>query len=369
MPVSPTLAEGLAAATVTAYLEAERALLERIAAALERSLEAPNWAERQLFEVQAFRRQAQALLLELQRTTQRTVNEAVATAANRGTAAAVAELSAALAIAPDDLLGALPGGEAVVRLVTEAVTRITATHPRILRATEDAYRQVIADVAPRVLLGAETRREAAQEALNRFAQRGITGFVDTAGRGWDMSSYVEMALRTATAHAAVDAHSERLATAGYDLIVVSDAPQECVICRPWEGKVLSLSGTTVGAISLQHATQDGKTVRIAVAGTLAAARAAGLYHPGCRHSHSAYLPGVTRPPTATADPEGDKARQRLRALERRVRAAKRLEAAALDETARKAARSRVRAAQAAIREHVASSPAKRQPTREGLGAR
>ena len=369
MPVSPTLAEGLAQATVDAYLEAERALLTRIAAALAKGLDAPAWAERQLFEVQSFRRQARALLVELQATAQRTVNEAVATAANRGTAAAVAELSTALGAAPDDLLGALPGGQAVVRLVTEAVTRITGTHARILRASEDAYRQVISDVAPRVLLGAETRREAAQEALNRFAERGVTGFVDSAGRGWDMSSYVEMALRTATAHAAVDAHSERLETAGYDLIVVSDAPQECKLCRPWEGKVLSLTGTTIGAIDVQHATDDDRTVHVTIAGTLAAARTAGLYHPGCRHSHSAYLPGVTRPPTATADPEGDKARQRLRLLERRVRAAKRLEAAALDDTARKAARAKVRTAQAAIRDHVASTTAKRQPAREGLGAR
>jgi len=369
MPVSPTLAEGLAQATVDAYLEAERSLLQRIAAALAKGLEAPNWAERQLFEVQAFRRQAQALLAGLQRTTQATVNEAVSTAANRGTAAAVAELSSALAVAPDDLLGALPGGQAVVRLVTETVTRVTGTHPRILRATEDAYRQVISEVASRTLLGAETRRDTAQAALDRFAQRGITGFVDRAGRGWDLSSYTEMAVRTATAHAAVDAHTERLQTAGLDLVVVSDAPQECKLCRPWEGKVLSLSGTTVGAISLQHATDDARTVRVTVAGTLAAARAAGLYHPGCRHSHSAYLPGVTRPPTATADPDGDRARQKLRYLERRVRAAKRLEAAALDDDARKAARVRVRAAQAAIRDHVATSSAKRQPSREGLGAR
>lgn len=368
MPVSPELASGLAQAVLDAYLEAERALLERIARAIAEGIDAPAWAKRQLFAVQSYRRQAEALLAELGRTAALAVDEAVTTAANRGTAAAASEVAVLLSRPVDDLLGALPGQRAVVRLVTEAVGQVIGTHPRILRATTDVYRQIIADVSSRALLGAETRRETAQAALDRFASKGITGFVDTAGRGWTMESYVEMATRTATTRALVEAHSERLVNAGMDLVVVSDAPQECKLCRPWEGKVLSLSGATVGVIEREHATVDGRMVRVSVAGSLAMARAAGLYHPGCRHSHSAYLPGLTRPPTATADPEGDVARQRLRALERRVRAAKRLEAVALDENARRAARAKVRAGQAAIREHVATSSAKRQSHRERLGA-
>lgn len=367
MPISPTLAEGLAQATVDAYLEAERSLLERIARALARGLDAPAWAEAQLLQVQAFRRDAQALLVALNGTVSTAIGDAVATAANRGTASAAAELATALGRPIDDMLGALPGQQAVIRLVAETITKITSTHPRILRSAEDAYRQVIAETSSRTLLGAETRRDTAQAALDRFAARGITGFVDKAGRGWDLASYTEMAVRTATAHAAVDAHSERLTTAGIDLIVVSDAPQECKLCRPWEGKVLSLSGGVVGAIDREHATRDGARVRVNVAGTLAQARADGLYHPGCRHSHSAYLPGVTKPPTATADPQGDADRQRLRLLERRVRAAKRQEAAALDPAAAKAARAKVRTAQAAIRDHVATSSAKRQNQREQIG--
>lgn len=367
MAVSPTLAEGLTQATVDAYLEAERSLLERIARALARGIDAPAWAEQQLLQVQRFRRDAEELLDQLAIRVTGTVGEAVAVAANRGTAAAAAELGTALGRPVDDMLGALPGRQAVVRLVTEAVGQVTATHPRILRSAEDVYRSVIADVVSRTLLGSDTRRDTAQAALDRFARRGVTGFVDRAGRGWDLASYTEMAVRTATAHAAVDAHTERLGAAGIDLVVVSDAPQECKLCRPWEGKVLSLSGGVVGAIDAEHATRDGKRVRINVAGTLRQARAAGLYHPGCRHSHSAYLPGVTRPPTATADPQGDADRQRLRALERRVRAAKRQEAVALDDTARRAAAVKVRDAQAAIRAHVDTSSAKRQNQREQIG--
>ena len=367
---SPTLAENLARAVVDAYGEAERALLERIARSLAEGIDAPAWAERQLFAVQSYRREAERILTTLTTTATVAVNEAVSTAANRGTAEALAELAEALDQPIPSLLGQLPGQAAVVRLVSETVGRVTGTHPRILRSTQDAYRQVIAEVSSRHMLGVEDRRATAQEALNRFAQRGITGFVDRAGRGWDLASYVEMATRTASTHASVDAHSERLRAAGHDLILVSDAPQECKLCRPWEGRVLSLTGATIGVIRQPHATDEASTVSVKVHGSLAMARAAGLYHPGCRHSHSLYLPGMSsRRLGGVADPEGDKARQRLRALERRVRAARRLEAAAMDDTARRAARAKVRAAQSAIRAHVDSSSAKRQPAREGLGAR
>lgn len=43
----------------------------------------------------------------------------------------------------------------------------------------------------------------------------------------------------------------------------------------------------------------------------------------CRHTTSAYLPGVTKTPKRTADPAGDKLRQEQRARERDIRARKR----------------------------------------------
>lgn len=370
MPVSPTLAENLAGTVLDLYLDAEQALLARIARSLAEGIDAPGWAERQLLLVQTYRARAARLLAEVERSAAAAVGDAVQTAWNRGTAAALADLQKLGQLDPAGALTldqVLPGARAVERLAAETISTVTATTPRILRATQDVYRDVISQVASRTLLGAETRRQTAQEALNRFARRGVTGFVDRAGRGWSMESYVEMAVRTATAHAAVDAHTARLEASGHDLVIVSDAPQECARCRPWEGKVLSLSGGTVGAIQTDHATADGQRVRVHVAGTLRQARAAGLYHPGCRHSHSAYLPGVTAAPTDTADPQGDADRQRLRALERRVRAAKREQSAALDDGAARKAGAKVRDAQAAIRQHVATSSAKRIPAREQIG--
>ena len=102
--------------------------------------------------------------------------------------------------------------------------------------------------------------------------------------------------------------------------------------------------------------------------TMDQARAAGLFHCNCRHSVSAYQPGITEPMHGTEDPQGYADTTKLRYLERRTRAAKRVEAVAMSEEARKIAAARVAAYQAKIRAHVASTTAKRQPVRERLGA-
>lgn len=356
MPISPEYAENLAAPIAALYADAERILLERIAKALAAEMDAPDWAERKLIQLQLLQAQNAGLLRELSGRSAEEIAAAILKAYNRGTAMAVADL-ADLVTDPARAASLTPGLPAIESMVTEAVAAASSTHGRILRATDDVFRQVIARTAPQVLLGTQTRREAAQAALDEFAGRGITGFMDRSGRNWEMASYVEMSTRAATANAAITGHSDRLLAAGIDTVQVSDAPQECSKCRPWEGKVLSLSGT---------ARADG----VPVAGTLAQAKADGLFHPGCRHSVSAYLHGYSRPaPARTADPEGDAARRRLRYLERKVREWKRREAVALSPETGEAARVKVRAYQAAIREHVASTPAKRQRQREQLGAR
>lgn len=102
--------------------------------------------------------------------------------------------------------------------------------------------------------------------------------------------------------------------------------------------------------------------------TLDEARAAGLMHCNCRHSVSAYQEGITRPMGDVADPEGYADTQKLRYLERQTRAAKRVQAAAMDDVASQAAGVRVRAYQAKIRDLVSTTTAKRQPVRERLGA-
>lgn len=357
MPVSPALAKDLAARVRELYDEAEGVLLERLAAALEADIDSPRWAELKLASVGNLRTAVEEVAAALQTDTTGAVAEALITAYNRGRQAAVAELGALDIGRELDARRALPNAPAVDRLAASYAQDTRPLYQRITRSIVDTYRSIVARVSGAQLLTGITRRDASQRALNTFAQHGITGFVDSAGRNWDMASYAEMAVRSVTARAAIEGHIDSLAEIRIGLVIVSDAPLECPLCRPWEGEILTL-GAASGphTVRAQHELhEDGRTVAVHVAGSLIEARAAGLFHPNCRHSLGAYLPGVTtRPPHHATPGTTYEDTQRQREIERHIRAWKRRAAAAMDDTARRKANAKVREWQKAAREHVAA---------------
>ncbi|MFF8408987.1 phage minor capsid protein [Streptomyces omiyaensis] len=369
MPVSPAMAENLAVAVSSLYEEAELALIERITRALAVDLDSPRWAELKLAATNNLRAAIEEIIAALQADASGAIHQALADAYDRGQQAAVAELGALAAGPALAAAETVPAAAAVDRLAAALVQETGPAHLRMLRTGLDVYREVIAQASSAPLLGATTRREAAGRALAKFADRGVTGFIDRTGRAWNLTSYVEMATRSAVGRAAVEAHTDRLAAARVDLVVVSDAPEECDRCKPWEGKVLRRVGPPgPGTVEVEHAIEDGRTVEVRVAGSLPEARAAGLLHPNCRHDVSAYLPGVTRPrpkPPARASYEQT---QEQRRLERQVRAWKRRAAAAVDDAARVKANAKVRAYQGRIRELVAETGLPRKSHREQIGA-
>ncbi|MFB9687695.1 phage minor capsid protein [Amycolatopsis plumensis] len=372
MPVDRTLGSDLAGTIVELYADLEQRLAALVAREIRAGIEVSDQVQQSLTAITTLRRAGERMLGAIETDLSGTVEQAVVLAYHRGGEAAVAELAKRGALTPAELAQlrqALPQLGAIQRLVYALTSKLLATHVRILRWELDAYREVIAKtIATGTLVGRETRLRTAQRAWEELLSRGVTGFTDKAGRNWQLASYVEMATRTGTAQAAVQGNLDRLADAGIDLVVVSDAPQECKRCRPWEGKVLSRTGPGARTVRARHGTQD-RTVTVHVAGSVLEAVEAGLMHPNCRHSLSAYLPGVTRLPTDTADPDGDEARQKLRALERKVRKDKLQAAAALDPAARRAFEKKVRDTQAQIREHIKTAPTTlfRQPNRERIG--
>jgi hypothetical protein len=184
-----------------------------------------------------------------------------------------------------------------------------------------------------------SRVQAAQKALDDLAARGLTGFVDKAGRRWDLVSYVEMATRTAVSNAWDEHQAAALIRAGIDLVLVGTHSTEgsCPRCLPWLGRTLSLAG----------ATPDYPT--------LADARAAGFRHPNCRCSWAPIGADIAAEVTNPVDVEraaaAYAASQRQRALERRVRAAHRRTATAATPATRAKARRDLRAAQTAADQH------------------
>lgn len=370
MAIHPGMVEPLADRARDLYADAELRLLRIIARQLADGIDAPGWAERKLAAVQALRRSAQSVVDELGKAVRLDVFDAVAEAYNEGRRAAVAELGALSDRARQLVDDITPNAQAVDRLAEQAVNVVTATHRSILRAVVDKFRAIVAEVTATPLLGTGTRRHATQDAMRRFADQGITSFVDRAGRRWQLTSYAEMAVRTSVARAATEAHARTLTDAGIELVVVSDAPRECPLCRPWEGRVLTLTGPSgERTVEVEHALDDGRMIPVRVAGSLDEARLAGLQHPNCRHSVSAYTPGLTQTEQAESDPDGYEAGQRQRAIERHIRKYKRRAAASVAPEAKRAAEAKVRQWQGAMRSHLAAHPdLRRNPTREQEGA-
>jgi hypothetical protein len=362
MPASPDDGARLAAGIVDAIHQLEVRLLTMLAAGIRGDDPAGvDWLNRQLAQLQLIQtriaRDVQQATPELLEQVQQVVLDAY----NRGQALAIDDVTATgarFASAATPVQAARGFADDASRTVRAALDRLPALLGQV-------YRQAVqAAVAP-VLAGDVTRRDASQQVLNDLSRRGVTGFRDVSGRNWSLETYAEMAVRTAAGQAAVQGHVDAVAASGLDLLIVSDAPRECPLCRPWERRVLSISGR-VGAV-IEPNPLTGRAVTVRVAGSLAEARAAGLQHPNCRHTVSVYTPGVTPVGGRTADQSGYAAGQRLRLIERKIREWKRREALALTPEAASAARTRVRQWQAEAEAHTAAHGLRRLPYREQIG--
>ncbi|WP_101788656.1 phage minor capsid protein [Nonomuraea indica] len=366
---APTV-DDLVTTLLDLYTGVEQRIARDIATSLQAGLDSPDWAADKLAALGQLRQRTERVLARLGQESDDRVRQVIALAAQRGGQQALRELHIqADAPLPDlaRIVEAIPGVGALVRLARELALTLRSTHVQILRWALDVYREVIARTAlPDVLLGVQTRRQAAQRAWEQLLDRGVTGFQDRAGRRWQLASYVEMAVRTGALQAMRQAHADRLADEGEDLVIVSDSPRECGLCRPWERKVLSISGRAVGRVQVEHATED-RMMTVTVSASLAAARVAGLFHPNCTHSVSAYLPGVTKVGSADHDPAGYEAKQRQRAIERHIRRWKLRAAGAIDPAAKRKADGKVRKWQTALRQHIAEHGLKRLRYREQVG--
>lgn len=351
MTISPSQAERLAIATRSVYVSAEAELTALIAKRLSQGIDAPLWATIKLSEVQRLRRETEAIIARLQAESGQAIAEAVQTAYLNGSNAALADLKAVMPAG--EIVGTfgVTNQQAVARIVAEATLNVQSTHLAILRQTQDVYRRAVAEASSQAVVGVLTRREAAQRVLNQFADRGITGFVDRAGRNWALDSYAEMATRTALGRAAVQGHVDRFLANGKDLVIVSAHGGSCPICAVWEGRVLSISGATAGYP------------------TLGEAHAAGFQHANCRHTVGLFVPGLTR--KMDVQPERGReaeysSSQTQRYLERNIRRWKRRELGALGDDERRAARAKVRAWQQRSREFASETGRRRRYDRESV---
>ncbi|MET0492909.1 MAG: phage minor capsid protein [Actinoplanes sp.] len=363
-------------ATVDLYKAAEQAILREVTRRLADGMDAPDWAVTRLGALSTLRSTVQQVLALVLDAAATSIREALARAYRSGQAEATTGIPARLLPRDSDAVragvvvaGQVPRAGLIENLAAALVQDVGERHSNVVRHVTDVYRQVITEATAVSVAGGMTRRQASQHAYQKLIDQGVTSFTDVRGRRWRLSSYVEMGVRTVTQRAAVQGQADKQERLGLPFCVVSNEVQECEMCRPFEGQVLRIGIGPVGTVQAVNPV-TGRTVTVEVVATLDGARARGLQHPNCRHGIRAYLPGVTKlPEVPTADPKGDRARQRQRAIERAIRKYKERELGALDPAAKAIARSKVRLWQGQMRDHLAANPAlKRLPYREQIGA-
>lgn len=336
------------------YSQAEIDLITRIANKLKRgkTLSLSDWERSKLLELRQFRNGVnQQIISHLQNVADERFEELIELAYQKGSKSAIDDL---LMIKNEDAIqNTLLRSDvlAIRAIATEFNERVAQTHLRILRTAEDYYRQAVANGVEYTLTGAGTRLEGAQKTLNELADKGVTGFVDKAGRNWNLSSYVEMATRTATGRAKVDGNINRFTANGEDLVIVSGHFESCPICDPWEGRILSISGTSQKYASTQEAID------------------AGLFHPNCTHNFTLYVDGLTDPKKVIKQKKDQnlyEERQQQRYNERMIRKWKRRKAASLTEEEAKRAQAFVSKWQSKQRDLVDRTGRRRMYGREQL---
>jgi len=344
MSVSPDVGMAIAQEVYKIYVEAEAKMLQKVNRRLERNIKTEGWNERKLQDVSDLRADLERTLSGLGKKAADDMDLAITNAYKLGNIQAGYDFEDARILFKD-----IDIPLSVQRIVTEAKIALTQSNVKILRTTMDAYRDIIAESTTGILVGTDTRRQAAQKALNKFANQGITGFTDRAGRNWDMSSYVEMATRSASGRAAIQGHIDRQVQEGRDLVVISDHPSECPLCRPYEGEILSISGNNPEYGALDTAVSNG------------------LFHVNCRHSLTGYIPGLTKVEKGRPDPTGYDKTQQQRYNERQIRKWKRRESVAVTPADKAKSKAKIKEWQKINREFVKDNPSLvRKPYREQL---
>lgn len=232
-----------------------------------------------------------------------------------------------------------------------------------------AAQKTLNDAATAVTIGTETRRQALQKAISQMADKGIYGFVDRAGRHWSPEAYMNMDIRTTVHNAAIQSIRVRQEDYGSDIFQVSSHAGARPLCYPYQGKFYSWgsgSGTFTDGAGVQHP--------YAPLDSTSYGQAAGLFGINCGHYPMPQIPNVTFPQNKKIESKAENDRlyqesQEQRALERRIRDAKRkqaaFQAAGLPDAADRQ-RALVRQRQAAMREFIAKTGRARRYDRESI---
>ncbi len=224
-----------------------------------------------------------------------------------------------------------------------------------LRMMDDVYRQTLHKAELAMAAGATTLPKAIDMAVADFLRAGITCIEYKDGRRVNIADYTEMALRTAATRAKLQGDAAQRAELGVDTVLVSQYGGCSETCLPWQGRVYI--DDVFGAFNGERSGDQGHSTNGKWYPLLSVAVQNGLFHPNCRHTLSTWYEGVStkpRPLDAAVVRNNAQLEQQQRALERKLRQAKRLEIGCTDPQNAKKYMQQRKAAQKELREFVAA---------------
>lgn len=351
MAVQKDINEALMNDILAIYSDAEDKMLKAVAKRVAKGIKEEGWNEKKLAQTQALKKEIEKIINDTQKLSNAKISEGIIDAYTQGKAE----------------VGGVPGVHKTILdeldIPMNLKMQVLATNNlldnasfQVLRKADDAYQKVMAHATTGLLAGTDTRRQTSQKMLNEFASKGITTFVDKAGRNWDLSSYAEMAARTVGSHAALQGHIDRQVEVGEDLVKVSTIGTTCPICQRWQGVVLSISGNSPKYHSVEEA------------------RASGLFHPNCKHTLLMFIPdldgeGKVEPEAYNPNTQSSKQYyeiQKQRANERSIRYWKKRRALAITPEQQKFCNDKVKAWQYKNLLHCEKHGLRRNYAREGV---
>ena len=349
--ITTSINEALLFDIMAIYSEAEDKMLKSVAKRVAKGITTEGWNENKLKDTQLLLKDIEGVLNDTKKKSKTKVSEGIMEAYKYG----VNNVDAAKGL-HKTILDELDIPMNLKMQILATNNLLDNASFQVLRKANDAYKEVMAQATTGLLAGTDTRIQASQKMLNNFASKGITTFVDKAGRNWDLSSYAEMAVRTVSAHAALQGHIDRQIEVGEDLVKVSTIGTTCPICARWQGVVLSVSGKSPKYHSVEEA------------------KASGLFHPNCKHTLVMHIPELDGEGKVNPLPEGAKTQaterydliQQQRANERKIRYWKKREALAITSEAKEFAHQKVKYWQHTNLLHCEKHNLRRMYAREGV---
>ena len=179
--------------------------------------------------------------------------------------------------------------------------------------TKQSFLDLLNTEATASVMGAESRTQALRRCIQRFNEKGIPAFVDTAGREWTPEAYVNMAMRTISGNVAHEIQMARCEDYGVDLIEVDSHAGARPKCARDQGKIFD---------------RANKSNKYPHWNTSSYGEPDGILGINCRHHIYPYIEGVSvRRHFPTDDMDANdklyQETQKQRALERSVRKQKR----------------------------------------------